>query len=98
MSTDDIKENVKGGRVIDTKRLISRKEGKISETLSVIARFEKVLPGKVQILGFNFREFVPYALVCFKCQRMGHVTAQCKGKKILPSVEGHVITVNVEAM
>nr|AAX30817.2 SJCHGC07841 protein [Schistosoma japonicum] len=46
-------------------------------------RFEKVLLRKVQIgfLSFNVREFVPYALHCFKWQRMGHVASQCKGKK-----------------
>ena len=74
MSTDDIKEHVKGGRVIEAKMFISRKEGQRSGSLSVMLRFEKVLLGKVHIgfLTFNVREFVPYALQCFKYQRMGH--------------------------
>ena len=59
--------------MIQVKSLISRKKGQRSESLSVMLRFEKVLPGKVQ------REFVPCALQRFKCQRMGHVAAQCKG-------------------
>ena len=42
MSTDDIEENVKGGRVIEAKRLISRKEGQIIESLLVMLRSEKV--------------------------------------------------------
>ena len=45
----DIKENVKGGRVIEAKSLLSRKEGQRSESLSVLLRFEKVLAGTVQI-------------------------------------------------
>ena len=67
MSIDDMKENVKGGRVIEAKRLISRKEGQISESLSVLLRFEKVLPRKVQIgfLSFNVRELVSSPLQCF---------------------------------
>ena len=64
--------------------MISRKEGKSSESLSVLLRFEKVLLGKVQIgfLSCNVRSFVPSPLRCFKCQRMGHVAVQCKGNKI----------------
>lgn len=42
MSTDDIKENVKGGRVIEAKILIIRKEGQISESLSVMLRCHDV--------------------------------------------------------
>jgi hypothetical protein len=59
-STDDIKEHVRGGRMTETKRLISRKEGLRSESLSMLLRFEKVLPGKVQIefLNFNVRELL----------------------------------------
>jgi hypothetical protein len=74
---------VKGGRGIEAKRLISRKEGQRSESVSLMLRFEKVLLGKVQLgfLSFNVRDFVPYALQCFKCQRTVHVAAQCKGKK-----------------
>lgn len=80
--------------MIEAKRLISRKEGQRCESLSVMLRFEKVLMRKIQmgLLSFNVREFVPYALQCFKCIRMGHVAAQCKGEK---SVEGNMITVNV---
>jgi hypothetical protein len=89
ISKDDIKENVKGGRMIEAKRLISRKEGQRSESLSVMMRFEKVLPGKAQIgfLSFNVRELVPYALHCFKCQIID-VAAQCKGKKICAKCGG----------
>jgi hypothetical protein len=67
MSIDD-KENVKEGRVIVAKRLISRKVGQRGESLSMMLRFGKVLPGNVQIecLSFSDREFVPYALQCFK--------------------------------
>jgi hypothetical protein len=32
ISTDDIEENVKGGRGIEAKGLISRKEGQMSES------------------------------------------------------------------
>lgn len=41
------------------------KEDQRSERLSVIVRFEKVLPGKVQIgfLSFNVRSFVPCTVV-----------------------------------
>ena len=83
MSTVDIKEHLKGGRMIEAKRLISRKEGQRSESLSVLLRFEKVIPGNVQrgFLSFNVREFVPSVVRCFKCQRMGHVAVQCKVKK-----------------
>ena len=60
------------------------------KVLSVLLRFEKVRPGKVQIgfLSFNVREFVPSPLQCFTCQRMGHVAVQCKGKKIYAKCGG----------
>jgi hypothetical protein len=72
MSINDVKDNVTGGRVIEAKRLIVRKEGQTSESLSVVVRFDQVLLRKVQIrfLSFNVRECVPYALQCFKRQRM----------------------------
>ena len=41
-STDDIKENVKGGRGIEAKMMISRKEGQKSESLSVLLRLRRL--------------------------------------------------------
>ena len=42
MSIDDTKENVKGGRVIEAKKLISRKYGQRSESLSVLLRLRRL--------------------------------------------------------
>ena len=40
------------------------------------------MPSKVQMgyMCYPVREYIPHPLRCFKCQRFGHVAAQCRGK------------------
>ena len=79
VSMADIKKELKGGKVLDAKRISKIINGERVETMSVVIDFDQNMPEKVMLGFFSFtvREFIPPALRCFKCQRMG----QCKGKE-----------------
>lgn len=80
VSIDEIKESLKGGEIVDAKRLTKGKEKIIS--MSVLLWFKNTMPSKVQLgyMSYPVREYVPHPLRCFKCQRFGHVATQCRGK------------------
>nr|XP_055046932.1 uncharacterized protein LOC129432503 [Misgurnus anguillicaudatus] len=82
ITMEEIKENVRGGKVINARRLFQNKEGQRQESLSILLTFEGKIPEKVQLgyLSYTVREFIPKPLRCFKCQRIGHVAAVCRGK------------------
>ncbi len=82
ITTDEMHENIRGGKVINVRRLYKTKEGQRQESLSVLLTFEGKMPEKVQMgyISYPVRVYVPMPLRCFKCQRMGHVAAVCRGK------------------
>ena len=83
MDMEEVKREVKGGKVIEAKRLQTYKAGTKAESLSVMITFEKTLPAEVRMgwINFKVREFIPQPIRCYKCQRMGHTASQCKGKQ-----------------
>lgn len=87
MSTDEIKANIKGGKIKEAKRLTMFKEGVRTETGSILLEFEgENLPTKVTLgyIAYSVREYIPKPLRCFKCQRFGHNAAVCKGRVRCP--------------
>ena len=83
ISLDEISKEIKGGgRVTVEKRLSTRYQGKIVDSLSVLLQFEGAIMEKVVIgcLSYPVREYVPRPLRCYKCQRFGHIAGQCRAK------------------
>lgn len=82
VSMEEMKTELNGGKVLDAKRIINKRNGERAET-SVIIVFDHDIPRKVMLCFFSYtvREFIPPALRCFKCQRMRHTAKQCKGKE-----------------
>lgn len=84
VTTDEIKENVKGAKVLEVKRLKANRNGEKFDSLSVMIKFEEpVLPNKIYIgyMSYEVRPFIPPPLRCYKCQKYGHIAAVCKGKQ-----------------
>ena len=80
VSIEEIKNSLKGGEIVDAKRLTKGKE-KI-ESMSILLWFKNDMAYKVQMgfMCYPVREYIPHPMRCFKCQRFGHVAAQCRGK------------------
>ncbi len=81
---EDLKSNIRGGKVIEIKRLQTRKGGERVDSLSILLVFqERVLPDKVRVgyMSYNVRAYVPPPLRCYKCQKYGHIADGCKGKQ-----------------
>lgn len=81
---EDLKKNIKGGTVVEVKRLKMNKNGEKVDSTSVLLEFqEEKLPPRVMIgfMSFSVREFIPPPVRCYKCQRYGHIAKVCKGKQ-----------------
>lgn len=75
--------NIKNVKVSEAKRLKTKTEGVVCDSLSVLLTFEEeILPEKVFIgyMSYDVKMYIPPPLRCFNCQRYGHVAAACKGK------------------
>jgi len=82
-SMEGICTNIKNVNVSEAKRLKTKRDGVVCDSLSVLLTFEEErLPEKVFIgyMSYDVRMYIPPPLRCFKCQRYGHVAAACKGK------------------
>lgn len=80
VSIEEIKNSLKGGDIVDAKRLTKGKEK--LDSMSILIWFKNEMPSKVQMgfMCYPVREYVPHPIRCFKCQRFGHVATQCRGK------------------
>ncbi|KAL1022276.1 hypothetical protein UPYG_G00024540 [Umbra pygmaea] len=82
LSMEELKKEVSGGMVVEARRMSSRSVGLEKVSPTVLVEFGGPLPSRVRIgcLSFYVREYVPPPLQCFRCQRMGHVAAVCRGQ------------------
>ncbi len=83
VTREEIKGNLIGGNVASVKRLMTWKDSKKCDSLSVLIHFEDSnLPVKVKLgfISYVVREYIPPPLCCYNCQRIGHTAAVCKGK------------------
>ncbi len=96
----ELMRNIKGGNVIEAKRLQRNREGNKEESLSVMLRFESsgMLPSKEMIgyVSFQVREYVRAPLRCYNCQRYGHIASVCRAKRDVHIVGKNMSTENVE--
>jgi hypothetical protein len=60
-------------------RITVMRDGKISETPSVILAFEENIPNRVQVGLYSFKvePYIPKPIRCGNCQRYGHKTRNC---------------------
>lgn len=82
---EEIKKNVRGGKVIKAQRLKTTREGRKKESETILIEFEEDnIPLKVFLgfLSYPVRVYVPKPLRCFNCQRFGHIAGKCKEQRI----------------
>lgn len=90
MTMDEVKANLKGGKLKDARRLQSFRDGIKQDSESVLLEFvDEILPNKVTLvyMTYNPREYVPKPMRCYNCQRFGHTATTCKGKGGVLGVE-----------
>lgn len=84
ITEEDLKSNLKGGKVTKARRLGKKQRDDGRESSAVMLTFmEETLPEKVMLgyLCFRVKKYERPPLRCFNCQRFGHVAVACKGKR-----------------
>lgn len=69
--------------VINVKRIRIRRDGKEVQTKHLILTFNSsVLPDSIEAgyIKLRVRPYIPNPLRCFKCQRFGHSSQNCRGR------------------
>lgn len=83
-SVDVIKESITNVKVREARRLKTKRDGALTDSLSIVLTFdEPELPRRVLLgyMSYDVRLYIPPPLRCFKCQRFGHIANDCKGKQ-----------------
>lgn len=84
INLDDIKSNMRGGKIKEVRRLQTTRDGTRSDSEGIMIVFdEERLPTRVTLgyMNYRVREYIPNPVRCYNCQRFGHVAKVCKGKK-----------------
>jgi hypothetical protein len=77
---DDILEDLRGQGVIAVKHILSKRNGKVEPTNTVILTFNKpTAPKSIKsaYMKILVEPYIPNPLRCFKCQRFGHGKSVC---------------------
>lgn len=82
MTMEEIKHEVKGGKVMKATRLQMTRNWVRKDGLSVLLEFENVMPKKIRMgyLSYDVREYSQAPVRCFTCQRTHCRTMQRKVK------------------
>ncbi|XP_059813909.1 uncharacterized protein LOC132385715 [Hypanus sabinus] len=84
INMEELKRNIKGGKVINVRRLKTTKEGMKKESETVLIESEEArVPSKVFLgfMSYPVRVYVPNPLRCYNCQRFGHIAKNCKRQR-----------------
>ena len=84
ISEEVMKTCMEGGTLVKATRFHTTKEGKKVPSTTILLQFSELqLPKRVMIgyVCYPVRPYVPAPLRCFKCQRLGHVAAVCRGAR-----------------
>lgn len=84
VSMEELKKNIKGGKVLNVQRLKTTKEGVMRESETVSIEFEgENIPKKVFLgfMSYPVRMYIPKPMRCFKCQRFGHTAKNCNRQR-----------------
>ena len=88
ITNDDLLMCLKDDHVTYVKRFVKKSlvdlPPVLTDTKTVLLQFDSTaLPLFVHIgyMRFSVKKYIPQPLRCFKCNRFGHVTANCRGKE-----------------
>jgi hypothetical protein len=84
---EQIKKNMKRYKVVEVKRILSRKSGSLEPTPALIVSFAlPSLPVEVKCAYYNLkvRPYIPNPMRCFKIKRFGHTQSRRTKPTICP--------------
>ena len=77
---------------VDAKRITKKEKGQVQKTMAILVFFKSKIPEYV-MFGYEkkkTRPYVPPVMRCFRCQRYGHGSEQCRGRVRCPVCgQGH---------
>ncbi|XP_046405044.1 uncharacterized protein LOC124170365 [Ischnura elegans] len=82
---EEIKEGLKDQKVISVRRLKTRRSGTLKDTYSFVLTFAlPKLPASIYVCysAIQVRPYIPKPIRCFRCQRYGHTSGNCKGEEL----------------
>ncbi|XP_077485758.1 uncharacterized protein LOC144096758 [Amblyomma americanum] len=84
LTEEEMLEGLKNQNVINVHRIKIRKENKEIATKHLVLTFSSsTLPESIEVgyLKINVRHYIPNPRRCFNCQRYGHGSQSCRGRK-----------------
>ncbi|XP_046406271.1 uncharacterized protein LOC124171175 [Ischnura elegans] len=82
---EEIKEGLEDQKVISVRRLKTRRSGTLKDTNSFVLTFAlPKLPSSIYVFysAIQVRPYIPKPIRCFRFQRYGHTSGNCKGEEL----------------